>query len=220
MKPNVLAYFFRLAGAASIAVALTGCEVEKMMRADKTVNVVGTHRVTVEPGSPYVRNTSTGIGAGRVYEYTCAETRIIIRQDDMRVNQLSYGPLKPSDEVLVSYGSVYVNGARVDGKMPVEKRDPELPEYGVPESTTRLGGYSLRVRPGHKNKSRFHLQGSYVWRLGEQRFAVKDDEFFIDDVNFGKLTDGDTIMVENGKVFVSGRERLPHSSGEANNPTP
>lgn len=188
------------------------------MRMDRTVDIVGTHEVTVEPGSPHVHSTTTGAGAGRVYEYTCAETRIIIRQDDLRVNQLSYGALKPSDKILVSWGSVYINGKKVEGKRLAETRDPELSEYSLPESKTRLGGYSLRVRPGHNNKSRFHLQGAYVWRLGEQRFAVKDNEFFIDDVNYGKLTEGDSIMVEKGRVFVSGRERLPHGSGEANRP--
>lgn len=220
MKSTVLAHFVRLIATAWIAVVLVGCDENKMMRTGRTVNVVGTHQVTVEPGSPYVRSTTTGVGAGRVYEYTCAETRIIIRQDDLRVNRLSYGPLKPADEVLVSYGSVYVNGSKVEGRTPVEKRDPELSGYSVPESTTRLGGYTLRVRPGHNNKSRFHLQGAYVWRLGEQRFSVKDDEFFIDDVNYGKLLEGDSIMVEQGRVFISGRERLPYSSGEANSAAP
>lgn len=201
-----------------IALALFGCDERKMMRPNKTVSFIGTHRVTIEPGSPHVRSTASGIGESRVYDYTCAETKIILRQDDLLVNRKSYGALRPSDEILVSYGSVYINGEKAKGRIPVEKRDPTLEEHEVPESESRLGGYTIRVRPGHKIKSRFHLQGAYVWRLGDRRFAIKDNEFFIDDVNFGKLTKGDSIMVEKGRVFISGRERLSYNSREANKP--
>ena len=219
MKPIQPCNFIRLLSTTLIALALIGCDERKMMRPARTVSVVGTHRVTVEPGSPHVRTTATGMGESRVYEYTCAETRIIIRHGNLLVNRMSYGALKPSDEILVSYGGVFVNGKKATGRPPVEKRDPSLEVHEVPESESRLGGYTIRVRPGHKTKSRFHLQGAYVWRLGDRRFAIKEDEFFIDDVNFGKLTAGDSIMVENGRVFISGRERLPNKSGDANNPT-
>lgn len=218
MKSSEFGYFLRLISATLIALALAGCDERTMVRRGETQAVLGTHKVTIKPGSPHVRSTTTGVGVGRVYEYTCAEIRIILRPDDLLINQLSYGAIEPYDTILVSHGEVFINGEKAQGRPPAKQRDPRIMLNQQPESKSRLGGYTIRVRPGDPIKSRFHLQGAYVWRLGNRRFVVKNDEFFINDVSYGKLTTGDSIMVEDRRVYISGRERMPKGAGKSPQP--
>ena len=44
-------------------------------------------------------------------------------------------------------------------------------------------------------------------KIGETTVSIKNDRLSVNDKPCGTLKQGDTILVESGKVFVSGQER-------------
>ncbi len=201
-----------LIAATLIALSSQGCDDRKLTRFGETETNIGLHKVTIRPGSPYVNHSSTGSGASKVHEMTCAEIRIVLRGRELIVNNRTYGEIPPRSTILVEYGKVFIDGYAGQGKQYVAKKDSGLDKNEQPESVTKLGGYSLTVRPGNLLKTRFLVDGAHVLRLGDRRFTVKNDEFLIDDVSYGKLYPGDSISVVDGKVFIGGRERPPDAA--------
>ena len=201
------------AAALLLTLCCTGCDEKKLTRFGESETYIGTHQVTIRPGSPYINHTTDGSGATKIHEFTCAEHRVILRGRELIINNLSYGEPPPRSTVLIEYGKVFINGVSGQGKLP-KRANETIDSREQAESSTRLGGYSLRIRPGHMVKTRFHIDGAHTLRMGDNRYTVKEDEFFIDDVSFGKLYPGDEILVDNGTVLVSGRERAP-ATGDA-----
>lgn len=185
----------------------------KLLRPNKTENAIGSHTVTVRPGSSVINHSSSGSGASKVEEFTCAEIRVVLKGKELIVNNHSYGDIPPFSDILVEHGKVFINGYAGQVRQRVDAPETRLNKHEMAESTTRLGGYELRVRPGHLVKTRFLIDGGHTLRLGDRRFTVKEDEFMVDDVSFGKLYPGDSIFVDDGKVFISGRERRPVQDG-------
>lgn len=71
---------------------------------------LGTHKVSVSPRCTTKEINNRFPDGGEVYNLTCGETTVTIRNEELLVNGKSYGRLAQGDAVHVESGSVFVNG--------------------------------------------------------------------------------------------------------------
>lgn len=74
---------------------------------------LGTHKVSVRPRCVSKQISNRFPEGGAVYNLTCGETTVTIRNEELFVNGKSYGQLSEGDAVHVESGSVFVNGKQV-----------------------------------------------------------------------------------------------------------
>lgn len=189
----------------SCAIALShGCSV-KFSANKKDETDMGSHHVVVKPGATFTSSSSSAGGDQTEHHYTCGDVNIAIRNEELIVNSKTYGPLKPNDSILIDHGTVYVRDRKVEGRpLSAEERLARAP---VKETRKELGGYSVTVRPGARLTSVTQILGRHTLKVGKTTVSIKKDKLFVNDKPYGAVKDGDTIVVENDEVFVSGSER-------------
>ena len=181
---------------------LSGCSVEKT---DQSETDMGTHHVVVKPGSTLTTSSSATWDEGMNYQFSCGDTSISIRNEELIVNDLSYGQLQPGEEVLVDHGKVYVDGKQRTGAQVSEDSFWEpLSENEIKEE---LAGYSVTVRPGASSTSVMESEGKHTLTVGNTIVTIEKDKLFVTDKSSGPLKQGDTILIENSKITVSGEIR-------------
>lgn len=189
-----------------VAMALAGCSVQIKMN-EKSETQMGSHQVVVKPGSTFTSSSSSSGGDTENYRYTCGETSIEIRNDELIVNSARYGQLVPGVEILIDHGVVSVGGEKREGtSMTPEEIMDAAP---VKDTTKELNGYAVTVRPGSSFTSTTQVFGKHTLTVGKTSVAIKNDELFVNGTAFGNLSQGDTILVEQGAVSVSGSAREP-----------
>ncbi len=190
---------------ASCAVALhQGCTF-KVSANRQAKAKLGTHSVVVKPGTLVKTTSSSSLGAETTHRFTCGDVKVVIRNEEFIVNDKTYGLLSPSDAVLVDRGRVYVENRPVEGRTLWDEE--KLERSPVKETTGELAGYRVAVRPGSMMTTETQFLGKHTLKVGEPTVSIKNDRLFVNDKPYGTLKPGDTVLVENGKVFVSGQER-------------
>jgi hypothetical protein len=74
---------------------------------------LGSHKVSVQPGCMSKQINNRFPGKDEIYNLTCGETRITIRNEELIVNDKSYGVLNKGDAVHVEGERVFVNSREV-----------------------------------------------------------------------------------------------------------
>lgn len=80
-----------------------------------TEKKLGTHRVSVRPycdsssSNSLAQYEKDGTSTIVSFEFSCADTTVLIRGNMLSVNGKSYGTLNPGDWIAVDYGKVRVN---------------------------------------------------------------------------------------------------------------
>ncbi len=191
-----------------VAVGLAGCSIQvKMNEMDETD--LGSHHVVVKPGSTFTSSSSSTGGDSETSRYKCGEISIEIRNEELIVNNVRYGQLASGAGILVDHGTVFVGGEKREGTPMTPKEIMEAAP--VKETTKELDGYSVTVRPGSSFTSTTQVFGKHTLTVGKTKVAIKNGELFVNGTPFGKLTQGDTILVEQSAVSVSGEAREPKS---------
>lgn len=74
---------------------------------------LGSHKVSVRPRciSTHINNSATG--DGRTYNLTCGDTRIVIKNEALYVNDKTYGMLRAGDAIHIEDTKVFVNSKEV-----------------------------------------------------------------------------------------------------------
>ncbi len=95
-----------------VTTVLTGCTGKVN---EETETDMGTHHVVVKHGSStYSSSSSTG-GGTETYQFSCGKISITIQDEELIVNDVSYGQLKTGEDVLVDNGKVFVAGQERKG---------------------------------------------------------------------------------------------------------
>jgi hypothetical protein len=137
----------------------------------------------------------------RVYQYSSGEVTITIRNNDIAINNMKYDKLREGDPIVVDNGQVSVGGqSRTGIPMTLEET---MAMATVKETTKELAGHKVIIRPG----ASFTSKTGHTLSVGWIRISVKKDQLLVNDKSYGGLKQGDTILVENSKVFVSGTAR-------------
>lgn len=189
-----------------LLVTLVGCSVQFRVKETNQTDL-GSHHVVVKPGSTFTTSSSSTGGESAIYQYTCGDTSIEIRNEELIVNNARYGQLPPGADVLVDHGEVFVAGEKRAGTPVSPERIMEAAI--VKETTKELNGHLVTVRPGASFTSATQLFGKHTLTVGNTKVVIKKDELFVDGVAFGMLKPGDSILVEHGAVTVSGQPREP-----------
>jgi hypothetical protein len=104
-----------LAAATLLAwVMLAGCSRSNNLLLGRVEAKVGSHVVvvtdcyrTAPPAPEKLANSASG---GETYHYMpCRDAEVLIRDEELIVNGVSYGDLDPGDDVTVDHGQVLVN---------------------------------------------------------------------------------------------------------------
>jgi len=93
----------------SLALLTVSCSV-RVNTNSKSETDMGSHHVVVQPGSGFTSSSSTTAGDDAEYEFTCGDVTVAIRNEELIVNDKSYGMLNPGDDVLIDHGKVLVGG--------------------------------------------------------------------------------------------------------------
>ena len=187
-----------------VAVSVAGCSVQVKMN-EKNETDLGSHHVVVKPGSTFTSSSSSSGGDSETYQYKCGEVSIEIRNEELIVNNIRYGQLASGAGILVDHGTVFVGGDKREGTAMTPKEMIQVAP--VKETTKELDGYSVTVRPGSSFTSTTQVFGKHTLTVGKTAVAIKNGEFFVNGTPFGKLGQGDTILVAQGAVSVSGEAR-------------
>jgi hypothetical protein len=234
---------------------------------NEAVSDLAGYPVTVRPGvmPPYYKSDFLG-----KYTLRIGDTWLLIKDDQLSVDDIPYGPLKKGDSILVDNARVYVSG---ESRTPMED-DLDVVENGndsvgatentvdttvdsadiadttttagteapatttatattknaKPESeqrprkkrskaraekttTTTLAGYQVTVRPGSWLFWRSDYFGKYILNVGSTEVSIKDDQLYVNDIPYGPLKKGESIVVESTGVQVSGETRKPRPKG-------
>jgi len=189
-----------------VALGLSGCSFQVKVN-DKNETDMGSHHVVLKPGSTFTSSSSSSGGDTETYQYRCGDVTIEIKNDQLIVNDVRYGTLSPGVEILVDHGTVLVGGEKRRGTpmTPQEIMDATP----VKETTEDLNGYAVTVRPGSSFTSTSQVFGKHTLTVGRTKVSIKNDELSVNGTPYGNLTKGDTILVEQGAVAVSGETREP-----------
>jgi len=193
---------------ACFAFVLGGCRVGVPARARNTTRTttMGSHKVTICPGASYTSSSSsTGNGHER-RKFTCGAVTIVIEDENLSVNGQSYGALNKGDSVRVDHGVVYVQDKKVDPEPGPGKQLPD-PRPDPPETTYQVGDYPVTVRPGSVSMSLVGAMGKDKLTSGATIVVIDGDKLTVNDASYGKLKPGDTVLVDHGKVSISGQPR-------------
>lgn len=183
-----------------------GCSF-KMAVDDKNETDMGSHHVVVKPGSTFTSSSSSSVGNSETHQYTCGDFTITIDNDELIVNNAYYGKLNPGDSVLIDNGKVLVENQE-RSSTPISN-DEILGAAPVKESTEKLAGYDVTVRPGSSFTSTTQILGVDTFTVGQTEVSIKKDELTVDGQSYGRLNQGDSILIENSEVRVSGDLRAP-----------
>ena len=184
--------------------SLQGCSMKLSVNA-KSETDMGSHHVVVKPGATFTSSSSSKGRNVTDHRYTCGDVTVTIRNEELTVNDRTYGLLKPNDSILVDHGTVYVQSKQVAGE-PLSDEE-KLERAPVKETRKELAGYSVTVRPGATMTTVTKVFGRHTLTVGKRTVSIKKDRLFVNDRPYGNLKGGDTILVENDRVFVSGSER-------------
>jgi len=187
-----------------IATLFAGCSVEVTTNA-KSETDMGSHHVVVKPRSTFTSSSSMSSGDTETHQFTCGEISITIRNEELIVNNVKYGKLENGQAVLIDNGKVFVADKERQG---TPMSDEEVvASASVKQSTKELAGYNVTVRPGSSFTSTSQVLSKHTFTVGKTKVSIKKDELFVNGESYGKLKTGDTIVVENKKVSVSGEVR-------------
>ncbi|MBA2732517.1 MAG: hypothetical protein H0U54_06460 [Acidobacteria bacterium] len=96
---------------------LEGCSYQEAL-SGKHEGTVESHQLTInKPCSLFTENTiriETSPGQTK-YQYTCGNTRvfIVLKNEELTVNEKSYGKLKDGDSIVFDHGKVLINSKEV-----------------------------------------------------------------------------------------------------------
>ena len=191
---------------AIILVLVAGCSVHVKMN-EQNETKMGSHHVVIKPSSTATSSSSSTGGETSTYQYSSGDVSVTIQDEKLSVNNMQYGKLKTGDSVLIDNGKVFVAGQKRQGT-PMSDQEIQT-SASVAESTKELAGYNVTVRPGASLTSTTQVLGDYTFTVGNTKVSIKKDELFVNGTSYGELKVGDTILVENKKVTVSGKIRAP-----------
>jgi hypothetical protein len=183
---------------------MLGCSVQVKIN-EKNETDMGTHHVVVKPHSTFTSSSSTSSDVSRVYQYSVGKVSITIRNDELIVNNTKYGKLAEGEPILVDNGKVLVAGLPRQGT-PMSPEET-VASAEVKETTQELAGYQVTVRPGASFTAKTEVFGRHTLSVGDTKVSIKKDGLSVNDTSYGVLNHGDTVLVENSKVFVSGTAR-------------
>jgi hypothetical protein len=175
---------------------------------EKSETKMGSHQVEVKPGSTMTSSSSSTGGEENTYQYSCGDVSVTIQNENLIVNNMKYGLLKAGEPVLIDNGKVFVAGQKREGT-PMSDNDVQA-SSPVAESTKKLAGFNITVRPGAPLTSTTDFLGEHTYTVGDTKVSIKDDELFVNGKSYGELKAGDTVLVESKKVTVSGKIREPN----------
>jgi len=181
-----------------------GCSFNITMN-EKNETDMGSHHVVIKPGSSFTSGSSSSGSGSESFQYTCGDCSISINNEELIVNNVSYGKLDPGDSVFIDNGKVFVENQEREGT-PMSA-DEILAAAPIKETTETLAGYTVTIRPGATFTSMSQILGKHTLTVGETKVVIKNDEIFVNGRSYGRLSPGDTILVENSQVHVSGEPR-------------
>ena len=189
---------------AVVVTVLAGCSVQANVN-EKNETDMGTHHVVVKPSSTFTSSSSSSGGDEKTYQFSCGEISVIIQNEELIVNNVQYGTLKAGEAVLIDNGKVSVADQERQGTAMSDQE--AFSSASVKESTKELAGYNVTVRPGSSFTSTTQVFGKHTLTVGKTKVSIKKNELFVNEAPYGHLKAGDTILVENKKVSVSGKIR-------------
>jgi hypothetical protein len=187
-----------------VPLALSGCSFQFNVN-EKNETDLGSHHVVVKPGSTFTSSSSSSGGETESYRFSCGDVSIEKKSGELIVNNVRYGELISGVDILVDHGIVFVSGVKRDGS-PMSPKEI-VDAAPVKETAKDLNGYAVIVRPGSSFTSTTQVLGKHTLTVGKIKVSIKRDELFVNGTSFGSLTKGETILVEQGSVSVSGQHR-------------
>ena len=77
------------------------------------------------------------------------------------------------------------------------------------QSNTQMGSHAVVVKPGSTYTSHSSLtsgdKARHTFTCGNVTVRIIDERLIVNDMSYGLLKAGDSVLIDNGKVFVEGK---------------
>lgn len=184
---------------ALLLLVVASCSVEVSIN-EESQTQMGSHAVTVKPGSTFSESSSTEMNGETVYHYRTGDVTVLISNEELTVNDVVYGMLEEGDSILIDEGKVFINDIETEG---IELTKEEILEKSpVKESETTLEGHRIVVVPGSLSASTLTILGKTTYTVGDTKVRISDNELFVNDESFGILNEDDSVRIEFGEVQI------------------
>jgi hypothetical protein len=145
-----------------------------------------------------------------LYRMTYDDNLIYLLDNELLVNNYSYGEINKDDEVEIIDKDVYINNKVAKGELLSKEFRVSLssPEYF---SSTKLGGHSIFVAPGSSIASETEeFNGFYTYRyeVGNMNVSICRDTLTVNGRCLGLLSENSTIIIEEGNVYVNDEAKI------------
>ncbi|MBN2829554.1 MAG: hypothetical protein JXR56_04465 [Candidatus Cloacimonetes bacterium] len=145
-----------------------------------------------------------------LYRMTFGDNLLYLLDDELIVNQYSYGEISKDDKVEIIDKDVYINNKVAKGELLSNEFRVSLssPDYF---SSTKLGGHSIFVAPGSSITSETkEFNGFYTYRyeVGNTIVSICRDTLTVNGRCIGLLSENSTIIIEEGNVYVNNEAKM------------
>lgn len=182
------------------------CECIAGTNMQKTIEM-GAHKVTIMAKCPSdkVTNIINEKTRETLYAYSCNNIKITIQNEMLFVNGKYYGDLQATDSITLNKGKVVINGKEWQVKnFPQEKIMAKL----RPKKTKEvISGYNVIFIPGFQGFKRSFSNRGETLDNGRVKVTIENDKLTVNGRDCGKLVKGDTVLIQDNEVIVSGRMR-------------
>ncbi|HNW92692.1 MAG TPA: hypothetical protein PKM88_07285 [bacterium] len=197
----------------AVLLALTACTCAMHGAPAVSTTTLGTHVVTVTPGSSATGSSRTQDDRGsRIYEYTCGTVSVRIDGDKLTVNSSSYGTLSPNAAISIDSGTVSVNGQVRRGQVLSLRERRRQPNF---ETVATLDGRRVTVRPGSAMRMTAQFMDRRTLTIGATEVSIENGALTVNGTAYGTVGATDKILVDNGTVKVNNRVRRTPDSDAA-----
>lgn len=118
VKANAVSSRTALVVALALVVLLPGgCSHVRRAMSNQTATTLGSHHMTIAPtgrlNSSIFGGEQRDVDGKQMWVFSAGETKIVVKEEQLSVNDKSYGKLNTGDSVHVVYGKVFVNDKEV-----------------------------------------------------------------------------------------------------------
>ena len=140
-----------------------------------------------------------------LYAFSCTNTKITIQNAMLFVNGEYYGDLQDTDSITLSEGKVEIN--EIEQQIKEDPAEKIMAKLAPKETKEVISGYEVTFVPGFQGFKMSFSGGEQTLDNGRIKVTIGKDKLTVNDHDCGRLIKGDTILIQDNDVIVSGQKR-------------
>jgi len=146
-----------------------------------------------------------------LYKMTFDDNLLYLLDNELIVNNYSYGSVSKDDKVEIIEKDVYINNKIAKGRLLSKEFRVSLssPHYF---SSARVGSHSIFVAPGSSTtfSDTEEFMGVYIYnyQIGDINVSISQDTLTVNDKSYGFLKENSIVIIEEGVVYINDETKI------------